>query len=349
MDKRKAVIEYFLKNANEAIRYRVLTELCGVHESDEVDMLRETIVNSERYKKLMHCLKERKEYHGATLYAVENSLNMLVDMGVNYRKGFKEFDEVLENISREVHRMPINNNHVLGQLSHIVAVPFLLRAGIREQWIMDFFLQRVRLIHEFVIKKQYDIYADVAKYKNIPQSFIGRPIIREELYADGRICFPLEHDIHGCAAIYQEVGTNERQQIDDITEYIMDERFQTIADGYGILHKQNNYWAMGWDPKPTDLSKYHKYNPILLKADLLVTFPQVKTSKWFTTVVEELQQYMDENGIYHFPKEFLTEKDSNWILGCHMGLGENRRMRTALEIEGTFRAIALLDKAEKVI
>jgi len=101
---------------------------------------------------------------------------------------------------------------------------------------------------------------------------------------------------------------------------------------------------MGWDPKPTDLSKYHKYNPILLKADLLGTFPQVKTSKWFTTVVEQLQQYADENGICHFSKEFLTEKDSNWILGCHMGLGENRRKKAALEIEGTFRATALLNK-----
>ena len=41
----------------------------------------------------------------------------------------------------------------------------------------------------------------------------------------------------------------------------MDKRFLLIEDGYGILHKNNNYWAMGWDPKPTDLSKYHKYNP----------------------------------------------------------------------------------------
>ncbi len=37
----------------------------------------------------------------------------------------------------------------------------------------------------------------------------------------------------------------------------MDRRFLLIEDGYGILHKNNNYWAMGWDPKPTDLSKYH--------------------------------------------------------------------------------------------
>ncbi len=186
-------------------------------------------------------------------------------------------------------------------------------------------------------------------FKNIPESFRNRSIIREELYMGGRICFPLEYDIHGCAAIYQDAEESVKQQIDDIIEYIIDDRFQMIEDGYGILQKQNNYWDMGWDPKPTDLNKYHKYNPVLLKAELLVPFPQVKSSKWFATIMEQLHQYMDENGIYHFPKEFLTEKNSNWILGCHMGLGENRRKRAALEIEGTFRAIVLLDKMDKVI
>ncbi len=151
MEEHNAVIEYLLNNANDAIRYRVLTELCDVRASDEVDMLRTAIIDSERYKKLILCLKWRKEYHGATLYAAENSLNMLVDMGVRYQKGFKEFDEVLKDISEEACSMPINTHHILGQLSHIVIVPFLLRAGMREQWVMNFFLRRGELIHNFLL------------------------------------------------------------------------------------------------------------------------------------------------------------------------------------------------------
>lgn len=243
--------------------------------------------------------------------------------------------------------MPINNNHVLGQLSHIVIVPFLMRAGMRESWMMKFFFDRVELIHSFVKKKQYNFYKEQSTHKNIPDSFKNRPIIREELYVDGKISFPLEYDIYAFAAVYQEVGTNVRRQIDDIIEYIMDERFLLIEDGYGILCKDSNYWAMGWDPKPTDLSKYHKYNPLLLKADLLATFPQVITSKWFASIMESLQQYADKNGMYHFPKEFLTEKDSCWILGCHMGIGENRRKKKSLDLEGTFRAIMLINKIDK--
>ena len=71
------------------------------------------------------------------------------------------------------------------------------------------------------------------------------------------------------------------------------------------------------------------------------------STKSTTYVVRGYVQYVDENGIYHFPKEFLTEKDSCWILGCHMGLGESRRKKNALELEGTFRAIMLINRIMK--
>lgn len=118
----------------------------------------------------------------------------------------------------------------------------------REKWMMDFILNRLMIIHEFVIKKQYDIYEDIS----------------------------------------------------------------------------------------------------LLKIVLLATFPYIISTEWFASAMKQLYKYVDENGIYHFPKEFLTEKDSCWILGSHMGLGENRRKKNALEIEGTFRAILLFNKVEKV-
>ena len=45
----------------------------------------------------------------------------------------------------------------------------------------------------------------------------------------------------------------------------MDKNFQRIADTYGVLTDKKNYWALGWDPKPTDLEKEYCYNPLLLK------------------------------------------------------------------------------------
>lgn len=343
IEKHAYAMEYLLDNANAIIQYRLITEVQGEEDTERIAALKAEVISSERYSKLVQCLRERKEYHGATLYAVENSLNMLIDMGVYYKKGFDEFDEVLEQISEEAKNKPIDNSHVLGHLSHIVLVPFLLRAGMRDKWLMDFILDRLSIIHEFVSKKQYDIYEDISKYRGMPEAFKNRPVIKEELYKNGKICFPLEHDIYGFAAIYQEAGLGIKGQIDDVIKYIMDECFAMIEDGYGILHKNSNYWAMGWDPKPTDLNKSYKYNPLLLKMELLANFPDAVGSKWFKSAMDKLNQYADENGVYHFPKELLTEKDSCWILGNHMSVGENRRKRNALELEGTFRMMLILN------
>jgi len=43
-----------------------------------------------------------------------------------------------------------------------------------------------------------------------------------------------------------------------------------------VLSDKKKYWAMGWDPKPTDLTKEYSYNPLLLKMDLMSNFPIAK-------------------------------------------------------------------------
>lgn len=323
-----------------------MTELCINYDSKDIKKLKNAVMDSKRYKKLLNCLRERKEHHGANLYAVENPLNMLIDMGIRYKSGFFGFDEVLEQIANEAQKKPMDKNHVLGQLSYIVIVPFLLRAGMREQWMLDFMKGRLATIHKFVVKRQYDIYEDISKYKAIPDSFKNRPIIKEVLYENGDISFPLEYDIYGFASIYHESEERLIMQIDDVIAYIMDGRFHGIEDGYGILHKQNKYWAMGWDPKPTDLSQYYKYNELLLKLDLLSNFPDAISTEWFASAIEYISQYRDEKGLYHFTKEYLTEKDSCWILENHIGLGENRRKKEALVVEGTFRMLSIMKKIE---
>lgn len=335
-------IDFLLEKANVAIRYRVLGELCNESNSDDFLRLQEELIQSDRAIKLMECLKNRKEYHGATLYAVENSLNMLADMGFHYGKGFAEFDEVLKELADEARNMSINSNHVLGHLSHMVVVPFLLRAGVRDEWIQEYMKERIGTIHNFVMQNSYDIYDDISKYKGIPKNFQNRPIIRPDLYENGVFKFPLEYDIYGLAYFMPELSADMQSKVNDIIAYILDIKFQVIEDGYGTLSDKKNYWAMGWDPKPTNLSKDYLYNPILLKVDLLGRFTAAINSEWFLQALELINQYADRNGIYHFPKSFLTEKDSCWILGNHMGLGENRRQKNALTIEGTFRALMIM-------
>lgn len=339
-------IDFLLEKGSIAVRYRVLRELCNHSDTNDLTKLQEELIHSERAVKLITCLKNRKEYHGATLYAVENSLNMLVDMGFQYGRGFSEFDEVVKALTEEVKNKPINHNHVLGHLSHMVVVPFLLRAGIRDEWIIECMIDRICTIHDFVSQGSYDIYDDMSCYKSIPKSFQNRSIIRPELYENGKITFPLEHDIYGFAYLMPELSSDLQGKVNDIISYILDDRFQAVEEGYGLLSDKKNYWAMGWDPKPIDLSKEYRYNPLLLKLDLLSRFPAASNLEWFMQALELMNQYADKNGIYHFPKSFLTEKDSCWILGNHMGLGENRRQKGALAIEGTFRALSIMNNGK---
>jgi len=61
-----------------------------------------------------------------------------------------------------------------------------------------------------------------------------------------------------------ELTVDLQSKVNDIISYILDSRFQAIKDGYGILADKKRYWAMGWDPKPTDLRKDYRCNPICL-------------------------------------------------------------------------------------
>lgn len=62
---------------------------------------------------------------------------------------------------------------------------------------------------------------------------------------------------------------------------------------------------------------------------------------------ELMGRYADENGIYYYPKNYLTEKDSCWILGNHMSLGENRRQKYSMATEGTCRTLLIIKKLTK--
>ena len=341
------VLDFLLDKSDVPIQYRIKRDLCENTDASELGKLQEELVQSKRVIHLLACLRNHKEYHGATLYAVENSLNMLVDMGFQYGIGFGEFDEILNSIVEEAKNRPINYLHVLGSLSHIVVVSALLRAGVREDWLIEFAKDRIDVIYDFAKQKDYDVYDDIDEYKGIPKNFQNRPIIRPCLYEKGKIKLPLVYDLYAFASIQYELEDKYQNKIHEIITYILDERFRVIEDGYGVLSDKRNYWAMGWDPKPTDLSKEYPNNPLLLKVELMSNFSTARSSKWFEQAVNVMNQFVDEDGIYHYPKHYLTEKDSCWILGNHMSLGENRRKKHALAVEGTFRTLFILKKCDR--
>lgn len=333
-------IDFLMEKGNPAIQYRTMIELC---EQYDVDVYRENLAHSERAVKWLDILRNHKEYHGATMFSVENSLNVLIDMGFRAGEGFREFDQLLNLLAEEVNGYEPDQNHILHNLyCHLVTVPFLARAGLLEDWIVNFITDRIEAIHHFVVQGDYDIYTDVSKYGSMPKAFQNRPIIKPELYRDGVFQFPLIYDIYGFAAIYPTLQIDQSRKVNQIVAYIMDDRFQSIEDGYGILRGKDRFYAMGWDPKPTDLTKDIKYNPLLQRMELLAVFDSGISSNWFAEAMEQIRQYADGDYRFSLPASFLSEKDSCWVLGCRMGLGQNRRKKDALTVEGTFRALRII-------
>jgi len=271
---------------------------------------------------------------------------MLVDMGFSYNSGFGEFDEVLDSIIDDVKNLSyFDSGHVFYIFHKIIMVPFLYRAGVRSEWVREFIENRITTIHNFVSNNNYEIYDDIKKYKSIPPAYSGRLVIKPELYQNGNIQFPLEYDIYGFAEIRNDLDVNLKKKVDDIISYILDQQFQSIEDGYGLLYKgeeKYSYISMGWDPKTTDLLKEIRYNPLLLKLNQLAHFPRAICSEWFSEAMRTVSGYEKQDSIYDFPKEYLTEKDSIWILGNHMSMGENRRLKQSMTVEGTFWMLNIL-------
>ena len=114
------------------------------------------------------------------------------------------------------------------------------------------------------------------------------------------------YDIYAFGCVYNELSNDYQNKINEIISYIVDKKFLQIEDGYGILADKKNFWALGWDSKPTDLEKEYRYNPLLLRMELFCGFPGVAKTEWFLQVLEKIDNYKEENGIKEFPDESIV-------------------------------------------
>ena len=189
----------------------------------------------------------------------------------------------------------------------------------------------------------FDIYDDVADYSGVPRPFQNRPVIKPDI-ACGDMCrLPLIYDIVMLAEAYNSVSNEIQDKIDSIINYVVSPGYDAILDGYGILYAPpRKYYSMGWDcKKPFNDNQNYGY-PNIHRLLLYSCFPSAVKTKWFQNSIDFLTQFKTSCGTYSFPREYLIEKNSNWVLGAHMSLAENRRKREYGEIESTFYMLKLL-------
>ena len=332
-------IEWLMANAEPVIRYRTQTELMNI---DDKELLRGTmtaLLELPQVQKRLVLLRnlDYNRVHGSDSTYLENVLPMLNDYGLHY--GIDAFNRETKSISDISAIVAGNKNY-----QKITAYPFLLRSKFPIDGLLDFAVERIDTIYDFTRYMDFAIYEETENFKGVPKTFQDRPIIKPTI-AHGSMCrLPLIYDIVTMSEVYDRVSSEIQAKIDNIIEYIISPEYDVIVPGYGILSAPHrNYYSMGWDcKKPFNDNQNYSY-PNLHRLMLYSSFPVAVKSTWFQNAIDYLTQYKTSNGTYIFPKEYLSEYDSNWVLGSHMSLAENRRKKQYSEIESTFYMLKLLD------
>jgi hypothetical protein len=342
------LMEWLIGKAEPVIKYRTLRELAGLSDKD-TEKLKEELIEHPQVQTRLGYLKSQKNMcdfrfiHGRENKCLENCIPMLTDFG--FKKGITEFDRIMVPLIQQAKEKPWNIAPVFCEFGQIVVYPFFLKGGYYDDDLLFYMYERLNTLYNFVLENNYDIYDFDTKYKGIPKSFQNRPIIKPELYINGRFKIPLIYDIYGLAALANISNKEITAKIQKVIQYILSPEYNRFITFYGILSSgKRRYHAMGWDCKlpfyfnDMDINRPNLY---LHRLELMAHFPNAVKCGWFERGLKHFESFKTEKGTYTFPKEYLLERESVWVLGTHMSLGENRKNKQFIEIESTFRMLKI--------
>lgn len=342
------LIEWLIENSEAVIKYRTLHELAEVSCKDMKKVEKELIENSKVQARLGY-LKSQKDIsdfsfiHGRENKCLENCIPMLMDFG--FKKGIAEFDNIIVPLLKQAKEKPWRIPPIFREFGQIIVYPFFLAGGYYDEELIAYMHERLNTLYDFVVEKNYEIYDFDTEYKGVPKSFQNRPIIKPELYIDGKFKIPLIYDIYGLSNLVNISNEEIMAKIGAVIEYILSPEYNRLITFYGILSSgKRRYHAMGWDCKlpfyfnNMDINRPNLY---LHRLELMAHFPNAVKSGWFERGLIHFENFRTEKGTYIFPKEYLLEKESVWVLGTHMSLGENRKNKQFVERESTFRILKI--------
>lgn len=335
---------WLFEKGNAVVRYRVANEICKDNMTANSSDLKEELIACSEVKTWLSYFNpsevDLRNYHGSFNTCFENYINKLINLGLH--AGIKEFDEKTLPLRSWFFDMIQKDKETWDVFALIIFAASFLRAGYRDDAIVTFLKERLKYVYDFTEACEYDLYDNAELYKGIPAAFKGRPIIRPDLYKNGVYKYPLIFDVYGSVAMLEVGNPVDVDKVYSIIDYILNVKYQALPDGYGILSAPGKkYHSMGWDVKLPcfngSTTDFENCGSLLLqRLELMAHFKNAANSSWFISALNYLESFKTIDSTYILPKQFLTEKEGYWVLGMHMGLGENRRQLQANEIESTF-------------
>ncbi|HWQ59159.1 MAG TPA: hypothetical protein VN540_09055 [Clostridia bacterium] len=345
------------ENLTQAYRYLydhaqpVIRNEAAAYLGLETEELRAQMLNLSTVQYWIGCLEQyahELKTHNSGDTCLENSMHKLLSFGI------RETDDpripetnrfILEYMQKNA-----GNQRFYDSVNPTIAASWLACMGYEDQLVVDIIRERVEAVYSFAQYRDYDIYTSPSGYPPIPTERQAHPLVHPRLYEGNVWKLPTVHDLFAYANLPAVLDREERihTMIDAVIEYILDERYQRLPIGYGLmLVRPNRYYGMGWS---MHLYRYFENSPlglygIVWNMELLSHFKKARESEWFKNTLEHLRSF-EKDGLYEFPKEYISEaKNAYYVGGGHMGLGEDRKKKQSVALESTAWMLRILRNA----
>jgi hypothetical protein len=344
MKEQSNVLNWMIDSGCDVIRYRTAAELARSYSKHNLEELERDLLKSVVVRYWLCCLNGRigfNDIHGSRDTCFENAIGKLTLLGV--RQGMGVFDRRCKPYLSLLRHAKIEPN-AIGELYATIVASLLAMAGhITESVVRERIEERLDTVYSFVRNGEYSIHVGKSKFKNIPSAFKHYSLIDPDLYVEGRFALPLIYDLFSFSVLLKHTKDRSiKNKIGRVISYILDPRYQRLPDGYGIvLTGKNRYNVMGWNVWLPGYDGMHsddfKMGCLVQRLELLSRFPGTLSHPWFIKNMDRLESFAVEDGKYTFPKQHIQERrNSYFVAGGHMGLGEDRRRKLAYTMESTF-------------
>jgi hypothetical protein len=240
-------------------------------------------------------------------------------------------------------------NSVYDSLARRIVASYFFASGYSDEMVDKILRQRIKSLHNFVINSpiKFDIYSESSDFK-IPSQYKGKKLVNPILHQDNDLMLPLVYDIFIFYHIYDKVPHDLKRKIDTIIEYISDSRYQAFNYGYGLINEpKNKFHFIGWSAHlpfyNENLSTSYFEKGLIYRMVLFSKFKNPSIQKWIKKMLNKLNEFKIDAFQYCFPTGFLPEiKNSYFMNGRHMGLGENRNKKPGRIVESSYYVYEIL-------
>lgn len=345
-EKIRKAYQYLYDNADSIIRYEASKAL-GIDSAQ----LRAEMIGHPQVQYWLECARQFIQtpvIHNSFDTCLENWMHKLLSFGVSESDDMqlKDINAFILDLIKSSMDKPFEN------FNAVIAASWLACMGYDDKAVTDIIRDRVEVIHSFVKENDYNIHISSKGYPSIPKSRAMHPFVDPRLYETGRWKLPTVHDIFAFANLPDELKNDPQigSKIDDIIEYILDERYQKLYRGYGLMFvPPNKYYSMGWSVHLDhffDADVGAGQDGVVYSMELMSRFKAARKSEWFKKTLLELDSF-GSDGLYRFPPSYLNEgKNKYYVFGGHMGLGENRKSRAYLLLESTAWMLRILQNVK---